>query len=313
MSTQNNNSQVPTTTAAQPQIEVVKKDISSQVLSKIETFKSTGELNIPKDYSPENALKSAYITLAETSNKEGKYALEYCTKESIADSLLKMVIWGLSPLKKQCYFIMFGNRLQCTPDYSGNIALAKRYGKLKSIKALAIFKGDEFKFEVNPATGHKKVLEHKQTIESIGSNEVIGAYAITEMEDGTTDVEILSMKQIRASWEQGAAKGSSPAHNKFPDQMAIKTAINRACKLIIRSSDDSALMESVEDEAEQVTQFEADVNNEITEKSNKRPISINMDLSTIPEADEVSNDPEPLEAMQNEGELFPTEQRQARF
>ena len=37
-------------------VEVAKKDITAAVLAKIETFKQTGELRLPKDYSPENAL-----------------------------------------------------------------------------------------------------------------------------------------------------------------------------------------------------------------------------------------------------------------
>ena len=46
-------------------LEVVKKDITTQVLTKVNTFSETGELKLPKDYSPENALKSAYIKLTE--------------------------------------------------------------------------------------------------------------------------------------------------------------------------------------------------------------------------------------------------------
>ena len=49
------------------------------------------------------------------------------------------------------------------------------------------------------------------------------------------------MNQIRQAWEQGATKGQSPAHKRFPDQMAMKTAIGRACKLFISTSDDAGL------------------------------------------------------------------------
>src|SRR5690554_4387057 len=95
-------------------VESVKKDVSTQVLAKIEAFKATGELKIPKDYSPENALKAAYLILSETKNSSNQFALQHCTKESIANALLKMVVWGLSPLKKQCDFIMYGNKLDCS-------------------------------------------------------------------------------------------------------------------------------------------------------------------------------------------------------
>ena len=85
------------------------------------------------------------------------------------------------------------------------------------------------------------------------------------MNDGKIDVEIMNIVQIRDAWNQGATKGASPAHKNFPDQMAIKTVINRACKLIIRGSDDSALF-SNDDETNVVDR-------EIAENANVETIS----------------------------------------
>lgn len=247
-------------------LEVQRKDITAQVLAKVEAFQSSGEIVIPKDYIPANALKSAYIILSETKNKDGKSALEFCTKESVAQSLLKMVVMGLSPLKKQCDFIMYGNRLECGIEYTGNIVLAKRYGGLKNINASAIFKGDEFDFEIDVKTGRKVINKHKQTLDSLGSKEVIGAYAVMEFIDGSFDCEIMSINQIKDSWNQGSMKGNSPAHRNFPDQMSIKTVINRACKLLIRGSNDNFMIES-EEEIKQ-TFVEAEVAQEIEVNAN---------------------------------------------
>ena len=260
MATQNQ-SQVTDQNAQSAQMELVKKDISAQVLARVEIFQKSGELRIPKDYSPENALKSAYLILTDPRNN----LLAQCTKESAANALLKMVVWGLSPLKKQCDFIKYGDKLECTPEYTGNIVLAKRYGGLKDIKGNAIFEGDTFEFEVDPTTGRKRILKHTQTLESIGSKNIKGAYAVYEMNDGKIDVEIMNIVQIRDAWNQGATKGASPAHKNFPDQMAIKTVINRACKLIIRGSDDSALF-SNDDETNVVDR-------EIAENANVETIS----------------------------------------
>ena len=236
------------------QLEVVKKDISAQVLAKVDTFQKSGELRIPKDYSPENALKSAYLILTDPRNN----MLVKCTKESVANALLKMVVWGLSPLKKQCDFIPYGDKLECTPEYTGNIVLAKRYGNLKWIKGNAIFENDVFEFHVDAETGCKKIIKHEQSLESIGSKTLKGAYAIYQLEDGTTDVEVMSMIQIKDAWNQGPMKGNSPAHKNFPDQMAIKTVINRACKMLVRSSDDSALYTG--DENDDISPIEREIN-----------------------------------------------------
>lgn len=253
------------------QVEKKKKDISIQVLAKVEAFRATGELKIPADYSPENALKSAYLILAETKNNNNQYALDYCTQESIANALLKMVVYGLSPLKKQCDFIMYGNKLECSIEYTGNIALAKRFGGLKEIKPNAIFEGDEFEFEINVDTGKRKIIKHKQTLESIGSKTIKGAYAVLEMKDGSFDVEIMNIQQIKDAWNQGAMKGNSPAHKNFPDQMANKTVINRACKLLIRGSDDSVLIG--DDDEKTIDVVAEDVTHEIDTNANKESLN----------------------------------------
>lgn len=259
------------------QVAQVKNDISSQVLSKIDAFQNSGELKLPKDYNVENALKSAYIILSDPKNN----ILAKCDKSSVAEALLKMVVYGVSPIKKQCYFIPYGEKLECSIAYAGNIAIAKRYGKLKSIKANAVFEADTFEFEVDQKTGLRKVTKHIQTLESVGSNKIKGAYAVYEMTDGTIDVEVMSITQIQAAWNQGGAKGNSPAHKNFADQMAIKTVINRACKLLISSSDDSVLYDPL-DEENAIDVTNENVKHEVKTKANKQPIDF-QDAEVIEE------------------------------
>jgi recombination protein RecT len=246
----------------------VKNDISAQVLAKIDAFQNSGELRLPKDYNVENALKSAYIILSDPKNN----ILAKCDKSSIAEALLKMVVYGVSPIKKQCYFIPYGEKLECSVSYAGNIAIAKRYGNLKMIKGNAIFEGDTFEFEVDQTTGRRKVIKHIQTLESVGSNQIKGAYAVYELNDGSIDVEVMSISQIQTSWAQGGSNGNSPAHKKFPDQMAIKTVLNRACKLLISSSDDSVLYDPLEEETA-IDVTSENVQHEIKNKANKEALN----------------------------------------
>jgi recombination protein RecT len=260
------------------------KNITDIVLEKITTFKESGDLKLPKNYSPENALKAAYLVLKETKNKEGKYALEHCTQESTANALLKMVVWGLSPLKKQCDLIMYGNKLECSIEYTGNIALAKRYGDLEWIKANVIFDGDDFDFEINQETGRKKVLNHKQTLESLGSKKIKGAYATYKLNSGEIDVEIMNITQIHDSWNQGAMKGNSPAHKNFPDQMCMKTVINRACKLLIRASDDKVLYDMEDNEIDTAKE---NVKHTIKENANQQII----DIEAVEEKEAIEENP----------------------
>lgn len=196
---------------------------------------------------------------------------------------------GIVTIKKQCDFIVRGDTLCCDPEYTGNIALAVRYGGLKHHKGNAIFNGDDFKFEVG-VDGRRKLIHHKQSLESIGGD-VIGAYVTYELEDGTQDMEIMNINQIRNSWLQGAAKGGSIAHKNFTDQMAIKTVYNRMTKLLIRASNDAPLMgDSGSDDNEQKPDVMSESKQEVLNKANAEEISFEDVPTETPQA---AADPEP--------------------
>ena len=226
-------------------------NISEQVLSRIEQFQKDGSMILPKNYSVENHMKSAWLALQEVEDKEHHKALQICTKESIANSLLDMVLQGLSVSKKQGYFIVYGNKLIFQRSYFGTIALAKRAGGIVSEPvANVIYEGDDFQYEINPKTAKVSIIKHSQKLENIDNSKIKGAYALVTLADGTTQVTIMSMQQIRAAWGQGATKGNSPAHKNFAEEMAKKTVIGRACKAIINSSDDAWLYDGKEDDAD---------------------------------------------------------------
>lgn len=227
------------------------ENISEQVLSRIEQFQKDGSMILPKNYSVENHMKSAWLALQEVEDKEHHKALQICTKESIANSLLDMVLQGLSVSKKQGYFIMYGNKLIFKRSYFGTIALAKRAGGMVSEPvANVIYDGDDFQYEIDPKTAKVAIVKHSQKLENIDNSKIKGAYALVTLADGTTQVTIMSMQQIRAAWGQGATKGNSPAHKNFAEEMAKKTVIGRACKAIINSSDDAWLYDGKEDDAD---------------------------------------------------------------
>jgi recombination protein RecT len=253
---------------------VEDKVITNQVLAKINHFQQNGELTLPSSYSPENALKSAWLILQETVDLNKKPVLEACTKVSIANCLLDMVVQGLSPVKKQCYFIAYGNKLQLSRSYLGAIAVAKRVGNVKEVRANCIFEGDEFDYEIDVNTGRLKILKHKPSLENINLSKIRGAYAIVLYNDETTSVEIMNIDQIKSAWNQGKAKGNSPAHQNFSDEMAKKSVINRALKIVIGSSDDGGLYDE-----KPLPTTEETVESEIEEFANTEVI----DFEEVPE------------------------------
>lgn len=278
------------------------KNIADLVLAKVKVFEETGNLNVPKGYSAPNALKIAWLMLQETKTADKTPVLQACSRESIANALLKMIIQGLNPAKRQCSFIAYGKQLQLQREYAGSIAIAKRDAGIKKVVGMAVFKDDVFEYEIDPSTLHKKVTKHIQTLESMGSGEVKGAYAIKFYEDGTSETEIMPMSQIRKAWEQGPTKGQSPAHKNFPDQMAIKTVINRLLKIDINSSDDSGILGDDGTDENGNDKKMADVKHAIADKANKTELSLedSGELTDHEEIDSEEVDTETGEVKQTE-------------
>lgn len=225
-----------------PAEQKAKSEITAQVLKRLDAMQSAGELKLPQDYSPENALKSAQLVLADQLNKDNKPVLESCTKESIANSLLKMVVQGLSVAKNQCYFIPYGDKLNYQRSYFGSVALAKRVSTVTDVVPVIIYDGDDFEFGIDVETGYRKVLKHVPAFQNIDNAKIKGAYAVVHHSNGSKNVEIMTISEIEQAWQQGATKGNSPAHKNFRQEMAKKTVISRACKEPINTSSDAHLL-----------------------------------------------------------------------
>src|SRR5690606_25634444 len=89
---------------------------------------------------------------------------------------------------------------------------------------------------------------------------------VIEDKDGRlVHTEVMTIDQIRQSWRQSRQydpNGSKTPHHTFPDQMAIRTVVRRACKTVINaSSDDYLLLHHMHrsDELAAEAAFEAEV------------------------------------------------------
>lgn len=61
---------------------------------------------------------------------------------------------------------------------------------------------------------------------------------MVELEDEEPFIEIMTWAQIQQSWAKSRSKAQT-VHKEFPDQMAKRTVINRACKMFFNTSGDS--------------------------------------------------------------------------
>jgi recombination protein RecT len=213
-----------------------------KVLGRINDITQGGDIVIPKDYSPENALKEAYLKLVQTVDRNKKPVLQVCSHESIVNALLDMVVQGLTPAKAQCYFIPFGQQLTLLRSYMGTVAVAKRIGGVANVNAQVIYEGDGFEYEIDPDTGEIEIVKHTQSLGNIDVSKIQAVYAVVTLKDGTKHVELMTRAQVQQAWKQGSTKGGSETHTRFAEEMAKKSVINRACKRFINTSDDSDIL-----------------------------------------------------------------------
>ncbi|MEK3684887.1 recombinase RecT [Paenibacillus sp. FSL R10-2736] len=261
------------------QVAIIQKDITDDVNRSLTRLQDDG-LILPLNYNASNALKSAFFKLQEVQDKNGKPALEVCSRESVANALLDMVVQGLSPAKTQCYFIVYGSKLQLNRSYFGTQAVLKRLSNVKDIWANVIYKGDVFEYEVDG--GREKLVKHETKFEN-RDNEILGVYAVVKAVDDDEILTVMTKKEVDASWSQ--SKTSQSVHKKFPQEMAKRTVINRAAKAYINTSDDSDLLvdainRSTENEYdERIDVTPEEVKAEIAEHANREVIDIKPDAA----------------------------------
>lgn len=296
--------------AEQPKQNAVVRyeNIAENVMAKIKAYEASKTMILPQNYAVENQLKSAWLMLQDTVDSSKRLALEVCTKDSIANALLDMVLQGLSVLKKQAYFVVYGNKLTCVRSYFGTVSLAKQAGGVNADPvANVIYEGDAFKYTIDPKTGHITIDEHIQDIDNINIEKIKGAYCILQKGD-ISEVTIMTMAQIRKAWEQGPMKGNSQAHKNFADQMCIKTVIGRGCKMAINASNDAWMYEGMKDELDTDTSTE-----QRNGTINKEPVKVVAEEVTYEEVGSKSHIPEPEPNPENKTanpELFKEENQE---
>lgn len=267
-------------------LPVVKEEanITDNVLNKIQKFQSNGQIYFPNNYSPENALKSAWLKLQDVKDKNGKLALEVCTRESVANALLNMVIQGLNPMKNQCYFIPYGNQLTLMRSYFGSITVAKQFGEIEDITAEVIYEGDKVETEIK--RGKTLIKTHTRSFENINKAKIVGAYATILYKGDAEESIIMTIEQIKTSWKKSKLNpdGKDSTHSLYTEDMCKRTVINKICKYYINTKDDSNLnmiKQAFETSDEELK--ESEVEYEIQENANKEVIDIKPDTPDIVE------------------------------
>lgn len=247
------------------QLATIKTEIFDKVQTTVRSYANSGELALPDGYSPENAMKSAWLILQEATDANRRPVLESCTRASIINTLQSMLYQGLNPDKKQCYFIAYGDKLTLQRSYFGSMHVARMVDPaITDICYDVVYEGDVF--EMEKRRGHTVVAAHRQKLENVDKSKIIAAYCSVFRGDAE-DTTVMTMDEIKAAWrksrmnpvdERGNIKANS-THGQYTKDMAIKTVVNRACKYIINSSDDSSLLARAVNGTYDDTQTRADI------------------------------------------------------
>ncbi|GGA31981.1 recombinase RecT [Psychrobacillus lasiicapitis] len=289
-------------TTQNQEVALIQKDITDEVNKSLERLQEGG-LVLPPNYNHSNALKSAFFAL---SNNSGGNLLSVCSKASVANALLDMVTQGLSPAKTQCYFIKYGDVCKLNRSYFGTQAVLKRLSNVKDIWANVIFEGDEFLYEIED--GRDKFVSHGTKFENRDNN-ILGAYAIIKTNEDELLLTVMTKKEIDTAWSQGKTKN---VQDKFPQEMAKRTVINRAAKAFINTSDDSDLLiESINNTTENEYEERKEINpqHEVDENANTEELDIKPDKPIIEMPVENTNsEPEPEPVTVQKQEPAPSQQ-----
>lgn len=240
---------------------VMPKNITDTVMNTVKQFEMDGQLVLPEGYNAGNALKAAYLILQNTKDKNGHNFMEVCTKDSVARALLDMVVQGLDVGQKQAYFIVRGNELTLMRSYFGSQAVLRRISGIKDVWATVIYADD--KVEVSVINGERVITNHETKFGN-EDGDIVGAYAVIEMEDGTKKYTIMTKNEIDKCWNKSSSTQHT-VHKEFPQEMAKRTVINRACKnyvntdtknqvlgsSFIRTTENDYEVEEIEEEPEE--------------------------------------------------------------
>lgn len=209
-------------------------ELVAGVINRIDEMQKEQKMALPAGYNAANALNMAWLQL--TDSTSGPSLVSKTTPQSQAKALLNMALQGLSPAKNQVYFIPYGRNLTLMRSYFGSLAILKRLDNVKDVWAEVVREGD--KFQVGSEHGRMVVKTYEPSVENL-DKPIAYAFAAIVDNNGVTNYTVMTKKQIDTSWSHAK---TTKVQKEYPDQMALRTVLNRAAKWFINSSSDNDLL-----------------------------------------------------------------------
>lgn len=153
-----------------------------------------------------------------------------CDLGSLMKALYTCASMGLDPdpALGQVYILPYKETAQVIPGYRGLLRLVRNTGEIKSFSAHVVRQNDLFEYELgtNPHVKHQPALSNP--------GEAIAYYCVATFKDGQQHVEIMGKSEVdKIKNLSSAVKGGrSTPWNEHYDEMAKKTVIRRAVKML---------------------------------------------------------------------------------
>lgn len=147
---------------------------------------------------------------------------------NLARCIIKGAYLGLDFANKECYVITYGGKPEFMTDYKGEEKLVLNFAArpVKNIYAQVVKEDEEFHIETN---GEEKKVIHRQ---GLSNKPIAGAYAVVIYKDGTSNVEVMTRKEIETVRDKFSKQPKGKAWADSFGEMCKKTVLRRLCKHI---------------------------------------------------------------------------------
>ena len=262
-------------------LQVAEKNISDKVFNQINILQNEQGLVLPNNYNVSNALKSAYLTLAGSN-------LLNTDQTALAQALLDMCIQGLTPAKRQCYFINYGGKVNMMRSYFGDRSVCINAGIVDEIQANIIYQDDVVNVNY---VNDRMTVEHTTNWANF-EKPIVGAYAWAILPDGTKIYDIMTIDRIKKSWAMSKNNTNNKLQSSFTDDACKRTVIRHLAKNLFNSSGDNEVItrsynETTENEYDNKREFQNATIEEV--KDVQEQVNASQEFK-VDEIEENSND-----------------------
>jgi len=165
-------------------------------------------------------------------------ALKACNPASVIGCLLKSAQLGLEPDGGKLYLIPRGGECTVQIGYQGYIELARRSGQIAAIEANLVYESDDFSI----AYHLDSKFEHRPNLRRATDDKVLGVYCYAKLTSGErlfTWMSHADVEHVRRT-----SSGNSSTWTKHWGEMAKKTVLKRAAKMLPSSIEMAAAIET---------------------------------------------------------------------